>query len=242
MKTITIITPSNIEVEYRLAGAGSRLASFLIDFMVQGLIFIAIVLIVLFGFDRVIFGNTDYPSGVALGIVMVTWFVLQFGYFVICELSMQGQSIGKRIFGLRVIRDNGQPLEFSQSLIRGLLRTSADMMYIGIFIILFSKKHKRLGDMAAGTLVVSERYNETYQPSLVNATPHWPSFLPNRDLLTPSELQLTEEWLHRRNQMLDGGAAVGERLAEYFAKYKQVEEPEEVNELWKQDIANTVDT
>ncbi|MCL2049510.1 MAG: RDD family protein [Defluviitaleaceae bacterium] len=155
MKTITIITPSNIELEYRLAGVGSRLAAFIIDYLLQVLMSLLVVFGIMYGIDYALLGND--VSGVALGISMVSVFVIQTGYFIVMELVTNGQSVGKRIFGLRVIRDNGQPIGFTQSLVRGLLRSSLDMLYVGLFVIMFSKRCKRLGDMAAGTVVVAER-------------------------------------------------------------------------------------
>lgn len=226
MKTITIITPSNIEVEYRLAGAPSRLAAYLIDLTVQLLLITFFALTILLGVDRGIFGNRGIPSGESLGVVLVFAFVVQFGYFIFSELTMSGQSIGKRIFGLRVICDNGQPIGFFQSLTRGLLRTSLDMMYVGLFIILFSKKHKRLGDMAAGTIVISEHY-ETHDSSYTNETDYWPGFLPDKFLITPEERQLAEEWLSRRNDMNDGGGFAGNALVKYFKKYNSTQTQEE---------------
>ena len=221
MKTIMVVTPANIEVEYRLAGAGSRLAAFLVDYFIQIALYIFAAIIILWWFDRVIFGNTNSPSGQALGAFLVFVFIVQFGYFVVCEMTMNGQSIGKRIFGLRVIRDNGQPIEFWQSLVRGLLRGSLDMMYIGLFIILFSKKHKRLGDMAAGTIVVSEHY-EDEEPAIFGSVPEWQKFLPDPFLLTPEERQLTEEWLSRRSELPDGGAEIGNNLVEFLKNKYEV--------------------
>jgi uncharacterized RDD family membrane protein YckC len=219
MKTITIVTPSNIEIEYRLAGPGARLGAFLVDFAVQILLLGVVALTSLWLVDRVILGNRGMPSGLALGVVLVSYFVIQFGYFVLLELTMRGQSIGKRIFGLRVIRDNGLPLELPQSLVRGLLRVTIDMVYVGLFIILFSAKHKRLGDMAAGTLVISEHYGKDF--NLISETPAWPEFLPDRLLLTPEERHVAEEWLSRRNLMEDYGAAVGDRLVVFLkSKYQ----------------------
>jgi len=155
MKTIVIITPANIELEYRLAGVGSRLAAFLVDFFIQILLNIFSVGVVLLGFDRRIFGNTS-PSGTALGVVLLLYFLIHFGYFILCELNMNGQTWGKKLFKLRAIRENGLPMSLSHVLVRGLFRSSLDMLYIGLFAIMFSKQHKRLGDMAAGTVVVSE--------------------------------------------------------------------------------------
>lgn len=154
MKTITIVTPANIEVEYRLAGIGSRVSAFIIDFMLQILIII-MAFFSTFGLGLLF---SDGLSGAAIGVFMVLTFVIHFGYFIICEVTMNGQSFGKRVFGLRAIRENGQPIEFTQALIRGLIRSSADMMYIGVIIIFFHPMHKRLGDIAAGTIVISENY------------------------------------------------------------------------------------
>jgi uncharacterized RDD family membrane protein YckC len=225
MKSVVIVTPSNIEIEYRLAGAGSRVAAFIVDFAIQWTAIVFFALIVLVGFDRGIFGNRSAPSGIASGVVLVGFFLIYFGYFIFCELSMQGQSIGKRIFSLRVIRDNGQPIGFSQSLVRGLLRSSVDMIYVGLFVILFSRRHKRLGDMAAGTIVISEHHYTKREPSFLDASAqYWPKFLPDQFLLTPEERQLAEEFLARRDDMTDGGAAIGDKLVEYFKKYEKSRE------------------
>jgi len=156
VKTITIITPSNIEVEYRLAGVGSRLGAFIIDFFLQ-MVMILFVVLVVWGFSYTVFDGE--MGGTALSIILAAGFIINFGYFILCELMMNGQTFGKRVLGLRAIRENGQPIGFAQSLIRGLVRSSVDIVYIGMFVILFHPKHKRLGDMAAGTVVVCEKYN-----------------------------------------------------------------------------------
>jgi uncharacterized RDD family membrane protein YckC len=134
------------------------LAAFVIDFTVQitAILFIAfVVLYMISGLRFTAWGNAD---GTGLAFVLIAGFVIHFGYFICWEMLYNGQTPGKKILGLRVIRDNGQPIAFTQSLVRGLFRSAVDMMYIGLFVILFSKTHKRLGDMAAGTLVISEYY------------------------------------------------------------------------------------
>lgn len=214
MKTITIVTPANIEIEYRLAGAGARLAAFLIDLAVQVLLIVAVAITLLWFFGRLVLDSN--ALGVLVGITMVSVFLIWFGYFIFCEITMRGQSLGKRVFGLRVIRDNGQPLGAFQSVVRGVIRGSVDMMYVGLFVILFSKKHKRLGDMAAGTIVICERYTEPYKAVLSSEELPWPTFLPDRVLMDADERILAEEWLRRRHEMTDGGVAVGDKLIEYF--------------------------
>ncbi|MCL2215734.1 MAG: RDD family protein [Defluviitaleaceae bacterium] len=208
MKFATIITPANIEVEYRLAGAGSRLAAFLIDFILQMLAILLIAWVVL----RV----TERFEGTVLAFIIVTGFVIHFGYFIVCELTMNGQSIGKRVFGLRVIRDNGQPIEFTQSLVRGLIRSSVDMMYVGLFTILFSKNHKRLGDMAAGTIVISEKHASPREPSLFGPQYQWPADFPDSLALSVEERNLVEEWLRRKDDLPDVGVEIGRKFREYF--------------------------
>ncbi|MCL2189259.1 MAG: RDD family protein [Defluviitaleaceae bacterium] len=216
MKTIVILTPANIELEYRLAGVGSRLAAFIIDFTLQLLAIALAAGIILLGFDRRILGNTT-PSGAALGAVLITYFVIHFGYFSLCEMAWNGQSVGKRIFGLRAIRENGQPLTLANVLVRALFRASIDMMYIGVFTIMFSKLHKRLGDMAAGTVVVSEQ--PATAPSLTPPSYGTPDFLANYALaLTPQERLIIEMWQRRKNELPDNGANIQARLAEYFAQ------------------------
>ncbi|MCL1997833.1 MAG: RDD family protein [Turicibacter sp.] len=158
MKIYSVLTPANIEVEYRLAGAGSRLAAFVIDFTIQLIICLLLAIIILFGIYSYTFATLDAVEGFALSFLIVSVFFVYFCYFIIFEMILTGQTPGKKIFGLRVISDNGQPVSLSQSLVRNLFKAVLDIIYIGIIVIMFSEKHKRLGDMVAGTIVVAEHY------------------------------------------------------------------------------------
>ena len=82
MDTIIIITPANIEVEYRLANAGSRLAAFMIDLVLQMLAILSVASVVLFGIMGLRFSTFDQASGTSLGFVLVASFAIQFGYFI----------------------------------------------------------------------------------------------------------------------------------------------------------------
>ena len=215
MKTVTIITPANIEVEYKLAGVGARLTALIVDTFVQ---IMAVLLCagIIFGTNhriRQAGANTNMSTVFAIFIVVV--FVIYFGYYLVLEMAMNGQTLGKRLFGLRIIRDNGQPIEFSQVLIRGLIRPVVDMMYVGLFVILFSKKHKRIGDMAAGTIVVVETYDDDIILGISNwELPH--GFPPLTDM-TAEERGIVEAWLRRRDSFADSGAELEYRLARYFS-------------------------
>ena len=213
MKTITIITPSNIEIEYKLAGVGSRLAAFIIDTILQ-LLATLLCAGILLGINHQL--SDIVRISTLLAIFLVLSFVIHFGYFIVCELTMNGQTVGKMLFGLRVIRDNGQPIEFTQALIRGIIRSTLDAMYVGLFVILFSKKHKRIGDMAAGTIVIIEKYDNKYEAAQSMQDHNIPDFIPPLENMTPQERAVIENWLRRRHKLPNYGMEIGVKIAEYF--------------------------
>ena len=223
MRKITVITPSNIEVEYRLAGAGSRFGAFVIDFSLQ------VVAIIVFAWITISVSGGFFPyrgltggiSGTVLAILLIGFFVIYFGYFIFFEYMMNGQTIGKRILGLRVIQENGEPANFFQILIRGFLRSSVDMLYVGVFIILFSKKHKRLGDMAAGTIVISENSASLDEaPSFMLPSSPWPETFPDPYNLSNEEKMLAQEFLRRKHTLRDSGERIDGIFKEYFELQK----------------------
>jgi len=216
VKTITIITPANIEVEYKLAGVGARLAALIIDSLLQ-FSAIAVCGAVIWATNyQLRQGGAAIRSSTALAVFIVLAFTIYLGYFVVLELVMNGQTIGKRLFGLRVIRDNGQPIEFSQALMRGIIRSSLDMMYVGLFVILFSKKHKRVGDMAAGTIVVIENYDYDFALSIKNWT--LPNSFPAFEEMTEQERKVVETWLRRKDELPKQGEELELKLLRHFVK------------------------
>jgi len=202
-------------VEYRLANVGSRLGAAIIDYTLQFVVIFLVALVISnFGRQMDIWEfNVNYSIIGAIVILII--FVIFMGYFIVCELLMNGQTIGKRILGLRVIRDNGQPIEFSQALIRGIIRSSLDMMYVGFFAILFSKKHKRIGDMAAGTIVVIEKYADNFA-ALTIPDYSLPDTLPPIEEMTATERDMVDTWLRRRDTLPDKGIRLGQMIEEYF--------------------------
>ena len=217
MKTIRIITPSNVEIEYRLAGAGSRLAAFVVDLFVQAVVCLALAVSVAYGVFGSGLQSLANVGGYALGFLIVACFAILVGYFIFCEMKMNGQSIGKKIFGLRVIRENGQPVGFAQSLIRGVFRFALDMLYVGLIMIMLTKNHKRFGDYAAGTVVVSERRENLVTNK--NIFPEADAVLarryPNINL-TRDEKFLLEEYFEIKKTFPDGGEALRLRIIDYF--------------------------
>jgi len=157
MNYITILTPDNIEIEYRLAGPGSRTAAMVIDLLLQCLAMVAVYVIALYTLmdGSLVYARPEQSAWFA-AIIIFSVFVIFYGYYVVAEVSMNGRTIGKKILGLRVIRENGAPITLTQSLIRNIIKLFIDMSGVGVITIMFSKKCKRLGDMAASTIVIAE--------------------------------------------------------------------------------------
>jgi uncharacterized RDD family membrane protein YckC len=148
---ITIETPENVTLEVTLAGLGSRMAASLIDGLIRFAVILALFIVLL--------SSPDRAGGVEFALFIVGSFAVFFAYDVLFETLAGGRTPGKRATGLRVVREGGQPVGFVSSAIRNLMRL-VDMLpfsyAIGIVAILVSSKNQRLGDMAAGTIVVRE--------------------------------------------------------------------------------------
>jgi hypothetical protein len=97
--------------------------------------------------------------GLSIGIFLLFLFFAEWGYFVACETFFNGKTIGKHVCGLRVIHERGYPLTFWASLLRNLLRAADALPFYGVAFVamLCSRKFQRLGDLVAGTVVITER-------------------------------------------------------------------------------------
>lgn len=160
-KLLEILTPENVNLEYELAGLGSRFVALVIDHLIQLGMILLIVIGLLIG--RVDFSGFKSTGSFlfALGIVLI--FLIVFGYFVFFEMIMNGQTPGKKAVKLRVIKQNGEPVGFLDSFLRNILRI-ADMLpslYLaGAVFIVFTKHYKRIGDFAGNTIVVKVKKQE----------------------------------------------------------------------------------
>ena len=157
---IKIPTPEGVEVELTLAGIGSRFIAAVIDTLIKAAIFGA-AMIVVFG----IAGVTDDGEGNATFIGLAILFILSFliwfgGYDVLFETLASGRTPGKRWTGLRVVKVGGSPVGFMASATRNVLRL-VDFLpsayAVGLVSIGATRLNQRLGDIAAGTLVVREQ-------------------------------------------------------------------------------------
>lgn len=153
--TLVLETPEHIGFRYQLAGAGRRSAAYLVDLVVRGLILFVVTIVAALSSATWVKGL----GGLEIGVMLVLFFALEWGYFVVFEVLFNGSSPGKRAFRLRVIHQDGRALSFSESLLRNLLR-AADLLpflyAVGLSVMLFDRHFRRLGDLVAGTVVVFE--------------------------------------------------------------------------------------
>lgn len=175
-----------------------RLLAYAVDLAVRAAL-LALVALSLTG-GRAAMG--DGLEGTQMGALLASAFALEWGYFVACETAMQGQSIGKRCFGLRVVHTDGRALTFSDSVVRNLLR-AADFLPTGYalgFLVMARSQHfRRIGDWAVGTTVIVERQRRVRAPLQVHPpiTPAELSRLPAGARLSGSELSAVEDFLRQ---------------------------------------------
>ena len=148
-------------LEFAVAGIGSRFVALLLDHLIQlGVVILMVGLLALIsaaGGDRFL----DSISGkwFTAGLILL-FFLLFWGYFALFEAFWHGQTPGKRVLKLRVIKDAGRQVTLFESLARNLLRVAdffPSFYVTGVITMLCNQRNKRLGDLAAGTIVVHER-------------------------------------------------------------------------------------
>jgi uncharacterized RDD family membrane protein YckC len=157
----TIDTPEGIELSLALAGPLPRILAWIIDTLIRGSLLFVLMMIL----------GTLYVFG--FGLFMISLFLIEWFYPVLFEIYMQGQTPGKKTLGIRVLCDDGTPVGWSPSLVRNLLRV-VDFLPIlygfGLASIIMSRDFKRLGDLAAGTVVVYAKHLKE-QPRIETRTP-----------------------------------------------------------------------
>ncbi|MBS4189523.1 RDD family protein [Bacillus sp. FJAT-49705] len=158
---VGIKTPEYVSLQFQLAGLGSRSAAFIIDQLILMIVNILIIVLLIF----IIVDQPDYMlwanmNSVSLAIAIILLFILNWGYFFAFEYFSGGRTIGKKVIGIRVIQDNGHSITLLSSFIRNFLRIIDSLpvyYFLGLIMIFFHSKHKRIGDLVAGTIVVHER-------------------------------------------------------------------------------------
>jgi len=211
-ETLIIQTPESVGFQYVLAGLGSRAAAFTLDWGIRFLsILVIFVLASLLGSLLPVLDFTGLVKSASktwiMAVAVLAYGIVDLGYFFFFEALWNGQTPGKRKQGLRVIRINGQPIGWLESAIRNLLRAvdvPAGFYPLGLIVIFFSPNHQRIGDYAAGTVVVVEDKPKAFfgrsrsvdakrllHPEIENAV----------TTLEPSQYRILQAFLQRRGDM-----------------------------------------
>lgn len=205
---VTLQTPESVELEFTLAGIGNRALALIIDYTVLiASLTVFIIAWSLFSIQLSDFVNISGNLGLWLvAIALMVGFCIFTGYFILFETLWQGQTPGKRFAKIRVIRDDGRPIGLQQATWRSLLRAVDDTLFLGAFLIMLSRREKRLGDWAAGTIVIQA------EPPVAAAT--FPVSSQAADLamqlvqskadlsqLLPDDFAVIREYLQRRRAM-----------------------------------------
>jgi uncharacterized RDD family membrane protein YckC len=163
---IAIVTPENIAFDYVLAGPFRRLPAYLVDVGIRVGVVLGLSFLVLFlGILR------EFGAGVGAGLLLIGWFVLSWFYGGVFEALWNGQTPGKRLFGLRVLSIDGRPINAMQAILRNILRDvdawpvalgyggplTIPLYMVGLLTMAANDRYQRLGDIACGTIVVIEQ-------------------------------------------------------------------------------------
>jgi uncharacterized RDD family membrane protein YckC len=199
---LTIETPEQTSLEFALAGIGSRFLAIAVDTLIQTIAAAVLILGVILLFR--VFGASSGTAAAWTGAaVLLILFLAYYGYFVFFESLWNGQTPGKRLVRIRVIKDDGRPIRTVESMGRNLLRL-VDMLPIfyavGIACVLLNRKGKRLGDFVAGTIVVHERNLEQIRP-VWQVSPQAIGMRLGAEHLTSEDLTLVEAFLNRREAL-----------------------------------------
>ncbi len=159
-RDLQVRTPEHVGISYRIAGIGNRFLAAFIDITLLTLLELGLSLVGAF----VAASGNPIVQFTVLGIATILLaLVIPFAYWILLEAFWNGQTLGKRIVGIRVIRDDGAPVGFFAVLARGVLRLlDLVILPLDVVLMLVSSKGQRLGDLVAGTVVVKAVFERNF--------------------------------------------------------------------------------
>jgi uncharacterized RDD family membrane protein YckC len=158
---VRIETPEQIEVSLEIAGIGSRFVAQVMDWLIKWSIVLVAVLLAAVAAGMLGAALSEKTISYLLAaLIIALFYAFLLGFDIYFEVRHNGQTPGKKIAGIRVLREGGAPLDFRSACVRNLLGL-ADFLptfyLLGGFLVMLSSRGQRLGDMAAGTIVIRER-------------------------------------------------------------------------------------
>jgi uncharacterized RDD family membrane protein YckC len=195
---LTIDTPEQVHLEFMLAGIGSRFMAAFLDGLIVAAVYLALFLLsLLWAAGGLLGGNRSiwWDALVTLVVFCINW-----GYYATFEALWRGQTPGKRLAKIRVIKNSGRPINAFEAISRNLIRVIdfLPVFYgVGVIVMLLNAKHRRLGDFVAGTLVVHETSDS--EAKIFFNTPAKTEFTLHQAAgLSLQEAELIETFLARR--------------------------------------------
>ncbi|HEY5257761.1 MAG TPA: RDD family protein [Candidatus Baltobacteraceae bacterium] len=207
-RDVDIRTPESVAFRYELAGLGSRFLAVFVDLLIQ----VAVILLIFWGLTYLASHASpavvrqehqdSWAQSIGIAIVVAIVFTIFYGYFILFEIFWNGQTPGKKLLGIRVVRDGGYPVDFGASFLRNVIRIGEQLLLfyaLSAVSTLLSPENKRVGDYAAGTIVVRE---SRFVPikNFLRALPQ-PASVTAASLLGDEERALIANFLERRDQL-----------------------------------------
>jgi uncharacterized RDD family membrane protein YckC len=200
---LKIDTPEQVALEMPIAGIGSRFLALAVDTLVQ--LFLFVVASIVLGqvspaILRILVDASPIWLMLGPSLLILFSFCLYWGYFACFEILWKGQTPGKRVAGIRVVKDSGRPVDVPAAILRNLIRAIdflPAMYATGVTCMLLNRHSRRLGDFVAGTVVVHDHratdigagWNPAGGPAIS---------IPQVTRLTDDEVVLIETYLDRR--------------------------------------------
>jgi uncharacterized RDD family membrane protein YckC len=220
-RLVDVETPEHVAIGYELADLGSRFTALLIDKVLQAVAVLGVLLLLVM--VKGLFGIAgDIFDGVWMALLIAVFFLVQWGYFFLYEGLRDGQTPGKKRMGIRVVQDGGYPVTLQGAAVRNLLRLMdaqpmPSCLVAGLSMTLHPQT-KRLGDLAAGTVVVRDRSGQTIPEE---AAPTGPTSL-GLPKMTQEEFSALSLFIERRDDLagparLQLSRTLNDRLARHFA-------------------------
>jgi len=226
-ETLIIETPERVPLAFALASIGNRFLAVAIDHFIQYFTIFVVTwaFLSISGIGDAIDSTGVYPllqemPKWTIALLIILLFLIFAGYFIFFEWLWNGQTPGKRLLKLRVIREDGRPITLWEAMARNLLRIFdtfpgfiAPIYSIGLITIFMSRRDQRIGDMFAGTVVIRERSDEAPKFSEVFSTKITDAALRRVQMqtfftadlsgVTEAEIEVVETFLRRRGDLSD---------------------------------------
>ncbi len=205
----TIETPELVGLQFELAGIGTRSAAYLTDFTLRMLVLVLVILLISLLGSSFHFVNwwLSKDSGWLISILILFYYAQEWLYHTLLEWLWGGRTAGKKLLGIRVIKESGRPIDFVDSCLRNLCRpidTMLPLTLVGVLFMFFNRRHQRPGDLMAGTLVVQEHNFDLAKNSSFSSSPE--TLNPFLEIvvglhLNTTDIDAAQRFLSRRNNL-----------------------------------------